>query len=48
MVDIPKLLALPKFEFPTFKVKEYRTWAHMAKVFFIQHDLYNIVDGSEV
>jgi hypothetical protein len=47
MSDNIKQLSLPKYEFPIFKVKDWRTWQHMAKVFFIQHDLYRIVDGSE-
>jgi len=40
-------LALPKLDFPTFKPENYRTWSHMARIFFVQHELFDIVNGNE-
>jgi hypothetical protein len=40
-------LVLPRVNFPPFKKGNYRTWADMAKSFFIQHKLFGIVNGSE-
>jgi len=40
-------LALPKFDFPSFKPENYRTWSHMARIFFVQHELFGIVNGNE-
>src|SRR5438876_1353365 len=43
----PTQLALPKFDFPSFKPESYRTWSHMARIFFVQHELFDIVNGNE-
>src|SRR5205809_8123338 len=43
----PNQLALPKFDFPSFKPESYRTWSHMARIFFVQHELFDIVNGNE-
>jgi hypothetical protein len=40
-------LVLPRVNFPPFKKGNYRTWADMAKSFFIQHKLFGIVNGNE-
>ena len=42
----PTQLALPKFDFPSFKPENYRTWSHMARIFFVQHELFDIVNGN--
>ena len=39
-------LALPKLDFPSFKPENYRTWSHMARIFFVQHELFDIVNGN--
>src|SRR5436305_6181647 len=48
-ISLPKVdrLSLLRVEFPTFKSANYRTWSHMARVFFVQHDLFGIVDGTD-
>ena len=43
----PNQLALPKFDFPSFKPENYRTWCHIARIFFVQHELFDIVNGNE-
>ena len=43
----PNQLALPKFDFPSFKPENYHTWSHMARIFFVQHKLFDIVNGNE-
>jgi gag-polypeptide of LTR copia-type len=40
-------LVLPRVNFPPFKKGNYRTWADMAKSFFIQHKLFGIVIGTD-
>jgi len=40
-------LVLPKIDFPTFKSANYHAWPHMARIFFVQHGLYSIVNGYE-
>ena len=40
-------LALPNIDFPSFKPANYRTWSHMARIFFVQHGLFDIVTGNE-
>jgi len=41
-------LGLPKIDFPTFKSANYRAWSYMARIFFVQHSLYSIVNGYEI
>jgi len=40
-------LTLPKIDFPTFKSANYCAWSHMARIFFVQHGLYSIVNRYE-
>jgi hypothetical protein len=48
MATDKQTFGVPKFEFPTFDANNYRTWAHMCQVFFIEHGVWDIVDGSEL
>ena len=47
MSQIESKINFPKLDLPPFDPSKYRTWSHMAKIFFIQHELFNIVSGKE-
>ena len=40
-------LTLSKFDFPTFKSANYHAWSHIARIFFVQHSLFDIINGNE-
>ena len=40
-------LTLSKLDFSTFKPENYCTWSHIARIFFVQHELFDIINSNK-
>jgi len=40
-------LAVSKLDFPSFKSENYHIWFHMARIFFVQYDLVDMINSNK-